>query len=340
MDNVYHVVVIGLHHDHVWSHLEDIEHCRGAKLVGVADPNLPLLNRAREHYHCLVYTDYDELLSEVDADIAYIFTSNRQGAELAVLAANRGLHVLIEKPMAADLAGAEAALAAAKANQVRMMVNWPFAWSSGMQTAIKMATAGELGRLWQVKYRAAHQGPRQLGCSDYFCDWLYDEEANGGGALIDYGCYGCVLSCVLLGRPKTVQANSGNFGASPSNVEDNAILLLNYPEAIGISEASWTQAGNLSSYIASIHGINGSLIVESAARPERLSFANGEDLEGHSVSIPTLEAHLRSATHHLCWALENDEPLMPLVCAEVARDAQSVLASAQLAAELKGVTVV
>ena len=42
-----------------------------------------------------------------------------------------------------------------------------------------MAQAGEIGQLWQVKYRAAHQGPVELGCSPQFWEWLYDEE---------YGC--------------------------------------------------------------------------------------------------------------------------------------------------------
>ena len=101
MNKVFRVVVLGLHHDHVWSHLEDLERCASATLVGVADPNLALLNRVRGQFQqSVTHTDYDGLLAEVEADIAYIFANNRLGAELAVTAAKQGLHVMIEKPMA------------------------------------------------------------------------------------------------------------------------------------------------------------------------------------------------------------------------------------------------
>ncbi len=50
-------------------------------------------------------------------------------------------------------------LAAAKANGVRLMINWPFTWWPQLRHGIVMAQAGELGQVWQVRYRAAHQGP-------------------------------------------------------------------------------------------------------------------------------------------------------------------------------------
>ena len=78
-----------------------------------------------------------------------------------------------------------------------------------------MAQAGEIGQLWQVKYRAAHQGPVELGCSRQFCEWLYDEELNGAGALMDYCCYGAVLAEVLLGKPDQVTGIKISTGLKP-----------------------------------------------------------------------------------------------------------------------------
>ena len=135
-------------------------------------------------------------------------------------------------------------------------------------------------------------------------------------------------------------ASNGLFGLNELSVEDNATVLLCYPKATGLAEASWTQAGNLSSYVASIHGTKASLIVETAATPERLLRADADHLDGREIDIMPSAEHLKSATHHLCWALANDQPLMPLVSAEVGRDAQSMLASAQLAAKQSGVAVV
>ena len=83
-----------------------------------------------------------------------------------------------------------------------------------MQHALDLAQSGEIGEVWQVRYRAAHQGPKEMGASEYFCDWLYDPNRNGGGALMDYCCYGAVLSRVLLGRPHSVTAVTGNAEAA------------------------------------------------------------------------------------------------------------------------------
>ena len=338
MSKPYRVVVLGLHHDHVWTHIQDIRRSARAQLVGVADPHLPLLSQVRERFSCATYADYDELLGTIEADIAYVFASNRLSAYLAVMAAKRGLHVMIEKPLGADLEGAEEAYRTANAEGVRLMVNWPFAWSPALLKAMEMAAAGEIGRVWQVKYRAAHAGPRELGCSEYFCEWLFDEKLNGGGALIDYACYGCALARTILGMPTSVQATAGNDVKVDLPVEDNAIVVLRYPQATAIAEASWTQKGNLTSYIATIYGEKGTLVADTAENG-KLSLANADHPNGKEIIDIRISTHTRHATAHLTWALANDESLMPLVSAEVGRDTQAILSAAQTALADKGIPV-
>src|SRR5262249_6574529 len=154
------------------------------------------------------------------------------GVRLTELAAAKRLHVLVEKPMAADLAGADRMLAAVRRAGARLMVNWPFAWWPQMQHALRLARDGELGNLWQVKYRAAHAGPREIGCSPYFCEWLYDPRRNGAGALMDYCCYGAALARCLLGVPARVSAVAGRFVKEDILVEDNAVLVMTYPHGL------------------------------------------------------------------------------------------------------------
>jgi predicted dehydrogenase len=334
----YRVVVLGLHHDHVWSHLQDVRRSSHAELVGVADPHLPLLSQARQRFQCATYADYDELLETVEADIAYIFANNRVSAFLAVMAAKRGLHVMIEKPLGADLEGAEEAHRVTNEQGVRLMVNWPFAWSPPLLKAMAMIDAGDIGHIWQVKYRAAHAGPREMGCSEYFCDWLFNEKLNGGGALIDYACYGCVLARTILGMPTGVQARSGNDIKVDLRVDDNAVVLMNYPRASALAEASWIQQGDLTSYQAIFYGEKGTLIADTI-EDGTLTLADSTNPKGKAILDLEIPRHQRHATAHLTWALDNDMPLMPLVSADVGRDAQAILAAAKSAASMPGTPV-
>jgi len=332
---IFKIVILGLHHDHVWSHLQDIRRSQTAELVGVADPNLPLLNQARERFNCPTYANYNELLEMTEADIAYIFTDNRIGAFLAVSAANRGLNVMIEKPMGADLEGAKEAARAARSNGVQLMINWPIAWVPAVQQAITMATEGKIGRVWQVKYRAAHAGPRELGCSEFFYNWLFDERLNGGGALVDYACYGCALARTLLGVPRSVHAISGNLVKETLPVEDNAIVLLDYPRASALAEASWSQQGNLTSYAVSIYGEDGTLVADENS----LHLATQKEPEGQQLELHPVGIEMRHATSHFTSALTNGTPLFPLVSSEVGLGTQAILSAAKLAATQAGTPV-
>src|SRR5262245_36407354 len=109
------VGVLGMTHDHIWGNLADLKNSSLGELVAAADPNEELLAKAQQDYACpAVFEDYEEMLEESELDAVYIFGDNATGAELTMLAAEYGLHVLIEKPMAADLDGANQMLAAVR----------------------------------------------------------------------------------------------------------------------------------------------------------------------------------------------------------------------------------
>jgi predicted dehydrogenase len=334
--SAYRVGVLGLHHDHIWDNLPDLFESAHVELVGVADANLSLLDEAAK-YGCPGYLEYAELIEKEEPDAVLVYASNRGGAELAVDALRRGIHVMIEKPMAADVAGADGMLSAAAEGEARLMVNWPFAWWPQMQKAIDLALGGAIGRIWQVKYRAAHQGPAELGCTPYFCEWLFDEHLNGGGALMDYCCYGAVLARVLLGQPEGVTGVQGSFRREVLDVEDNAILVMSYPKAMATSEASWSQIGKLTAYTTVIYGEEGTLLVE----PEgggRLLKATAQDEEGIELTVAEPEPHLASGSAHFIWGIHSGEPFMPLCDPETCRDAQAILAAGQASAGV-GATV-
>jgi predicted dehydrogenase len=324
--------VLGMTHDHVWSNLRDLQQSSLGELVAAADPNAELLEKIQNEYDCPeVFADYTEMLDAMELDAVYIFGDNATGADLAEYAADSGLHVLTEKPMAADLDGAQRMLAAARRSGVTLMVNWPFAWWPQLQKAFQLAQAGEIGQLFQTKYRSAHAGPKELGCTPYFYNWLYDASLNGAGALMDYCCYGAALARYLLGQPSRVTGVVGHCLKDYVTVDDNAVLVMQWPRAIAISEASWTQIGHLTSYHATIYGSEGTLHVEPGDKG-RLLLANREHEDGIEIQVDPLPEEARNATSYFLSRIQQGLPVEGLCSAEVSRDAQEILEAGLLSA--------
>ena len=327
--------VLGLTHDHVWSLMDEARSTPGVDLVAATDAHRPLLERAEKEFGCTTYREPAALLERAKVDGVIVCADNATGVELTEIAAERGVHVLVEKPMAADLAGADRMLAAARRASIRLMINWPFVWWPQLQHALHLATSGAIGDLWQVKYRSAHEGPRELGCSEYFCDWLYDPGRNGAGALMDYCCYGAALARTLLGVPSRVVGVTGRLCKEDILVEDNGVIVMSYPRAIAISEGSWTQIGSPTAYVTSIYGTRGQLLVEP--RPGgRLIMATVEQPEGVAIDVPEPIASRRGAIPHFQAAIVAGEPILPLCDPRVGRDAQEILEAGLLSASSGG----
>lgn len=333
MTNKLRIGVLGMTHDHVWGNLKDLNASALGELVAAADPNEELLNKAKTQYNCpTVYDSYEELLEEESLDAVYVFGDNLTGAELSIMAAEAGLHVLIEKPMASTLDGAMRMLAAARTAGTSLMVNWPFAWLPQLQKAFEMVQAGEIGQLFQTKYRSAHAGPKELGCTPYFYNWLYDAELNGAGALMDYCCYGAALARYLLGQPSRVNGIMGHCVKDYITLDDNAVIVMQWPRAIALTEASWTQIGHLTSYQAMIYGSEGTLVVEPGANG-KLLLANQAHEDGIAIDVPPAPAGMRNATDYFLTRISQGLPIEGICSAEISRDAQEILEAGILSAQ-------
>jgi predicted dehydrogenase len=267
-------------------------------------------------------------LEHVELDAVYIFGDNRGGVEMAVAAAAKKLPFMLEKPLASTYAGAARIYGAASNAGVQMMVNWPIAWWPAVQEALRLIATGMIGAVYQVNYRAAHAGPRELGCSPFFSEWLYDPERNGAGALMDYCCYGCALTCLLLGLPSQVTAVAARLRKPDLPADDNAVLIMQHPGAISTSTASWTQSGHMTSYEPMIYGSSGTLVVRGDG--QQLFLANEAHPDGIALEVPPPAYH--NATAFFLDHLRNGTPIGGLCSGEVGLMAQQTLEAGILAA--------
>ncbi len=238
----YKIAVVGLVHSHVWGHLPHMLNARGAKLTAIAESNPELVAEARKlGANVTYYGDYVKMLDEQKPDIVWAFVENNRHLEIAQACAPRHINIMFEKPLASTYHDAAAIRDLARKYNVRVMTNYQMAWWPSNYAAKKEADSGSIGKVWRLHGIVGHGGPGSEGPRNkYFFAWLTDPVKNGAGALMDFGCYNALWSLWYLGRPEKVYAQANHLRPETfPKVEDNADLMLSYPNAVGIFEASW-----------------------------------------------------------------------------------------------------
>ena len=123
------------------------------------------------------------------------------------------------------------------------MVNYETTWYKSHGEIWKLIkeqkAAGEIRKMVAMD---GHQGPKEINVQPEFLAWLTDPVKNGAGALFDFGCYGANLMTWLMDnqRPLAVTAIAQtNKPGIYARVDDEATILVQYPKAQGIIQASW-----------------------------------------------------------------------------------------------------
>ena len=242
--NKIRFVVIGLDHDHVWGLLHDITNEPDAALIAVADSHTELVDKAKAQVPAdtKFYSSYTKMLDEAKPDAAIITTENDKHLEIVRACAKRHIHVSMEKPMATSAADAREMQRLAEAAGIKLMVNYWNAWVPSTHELYRRASVSrDAGPVQRIIVQYGHQGPKEIGVSREFADWLYDPVKNGAGALMDFGCYGAEWAVWLKGLPARVYATSRKLKPEQHNaVEDDATIVLDYPDSTAILEPSWS----------------------------------------------------------------------------------------------------
>src|SRR3954453_13661810 len=131
---VLRVGVLGLSHDHIWPNLKALAAGNVGRLVAVAELDPALRARLATEENIGVpaavetHASYEAPLARDDLDAIFVYSNNRESAALARQSVERRFPTMIEKPMAADLAGADGLVTAAEFLGVPLMGKWRTAW--------------------------------------------------------------------------------------------------------------------------------------------------------------------------------------------------------------------
>ncbi len=319
----WRVAVVDGSHGHVNGHIRRLTTNPQVELVGLTDHVPERAERLRAALGLdprQVYADLDGLCDGARPEVVICCASNAGHAPVVEALAPRGIHVMVEKPFAATLEQAERMLRAARAGRIHLMCNWPVAWSPAWRLARRLVDQGRVGRLFEVRHRAGHNGPG----SD-FSSWFYRAE-DGGGALLDFCSYGAHLSNWFFGAlPSVVTALAATL-VKPVAVEDNAVVAALWPQGMGVWEATWSRVGEEPGPGSVLYGTAGTLALTGGG--VHLSVGRGGAQQ--MTADPLVEADADPIAHLLA-AIGSGAAVHPLCTAEMGRDTQEVLEAARRA---------
>lgn len=239
------VVIAGLNHDHIYNILNAYKNGK-VDIVGIVEPNKHLQEKYGKQFHLADNLFFDDLkkallLKKPDAVLGY----NAVADHLAIVqvCAPLGIPVMVEKPLAATLEQAKQIEVLAMKYHVKVLTNFETTWYASYHDVYNTVAQDSIGMIRKMVVHDGHQGPKEINCSPEFLSWLTDPVKNGAGAMNDFGCYGAdLMTWFMKGqRPIAVTAIARHYKPEVyPKVEDDATIMVEYPGATGLIEASWS----------------------------------------------------------------------------------------------------
>ncbi len=186
-----------------------------------------------------------------------------------------------------------------------------------MRKAKELLDDGAIGRVLEVKWRGGHLGPLGYGVShpgisegagpmsgvERGATWWHQRE-TGGGALLDYCCYGSKLARWYIGEQALAAVGMrANLNSQWGEAEDNAVILVRFPQAMALMEGSWTTHEHGVSPGPIVYGVDGTLVIErpkGGAERVRIEKAGGQSATHEVEPLPVGAQNIAQAyIHHL-----------------------------------------
>ncbi|MDE3103989.1 MAG: Gfo/Idh/MocA family oxidoreductase [Acidobacteriota bacterium] len=239
------VAVVGLVHDHVRGFFGSLAAHPEVQLVGISEPSAAL----RQQYIAstglpasLFYPSETAMLEATHPQAILVYTSIAGHRAAIQAAAPMHIAAMVEKPLATTVADALAIQQLAAQYHVAVLTNYETTWYANNTAAHQMLADGRLGELRKLVVHDGHRGPKEIGVSPEFLNWLTDPVQNGGGAMFDFGCYGVDLATWFQHGEAPLTVTAVALHIKPKiypRVDDDSTIVLTYPHAQVIVQGSW-----------------------------------------------------------------------------------------------------
>lgn len=285
------LAIAGLAHGHVSGFLNAAQRRADVQIVGVFDPDPELRAKYSKRYgfaNGIASGDLGAMLDAVKPEAVATFTSTFDHLGVVEACAQRGIPVMMEKPLAVSVNQARAIQQAAARGHIPVMVNYETTWYRNHHEIWRLfkeqKAAGEIRRMVAMD---GHQGPREINVQPEFFAWLTDPAKNGAGALFDFGCYGANLMTWLMDNQRPLKVTAIAQTEKPRiypHVDDEATILLEYPKAQGVIEASWNWPFNRKDL--EVYGESGYAIAGTGGNTLKVRLRNGDEEQRQPPELP------------------------------------------------------
>jgi predicted dehydrogenase len=263
-------------------------------VAGIYEKDTSLWQPYIDHYHLargLFYSDLGNMLDAVKPEAVVAFGSINQHIYVVEACAPRKIHVMVEKPLATTKEQALRMQELAKKNNIYLLTNYETSWyPSTWKTYQLMKDSSFAGKITKAVFHHGHEGPKKINVSKEFFEWLTDPVENGGGALVDFGCYGANIMTYLMQAEEPLSVTAVTQHLQPdiyAKVDDEATIIVTYPSAQSIIQASWNWPFGRKDM--EVYGVDGYVIASDNAN---MRIKNRSMKEERKIKADTAEQHI------------------------------------------------
>ena len=244
------VALAGLSHDHVYLLMHYYQKGE-VQILGIAEKDQVLVNKFKKVYHLpdsIFYNNLTTLLQHKKPEVVMAFGPNSAHISVVEACAPMKVDVMVEKPLATTVKDAERIVNLANQHDIKVLTDYETSWYASNLSLFNQIKSRKIGPVRKMIAHDGHQGPKEIGCSPEFLSWLTDPVTNGAGALFDFGCYGANLMTWVMDGKAPISVFATTKQIKPEvypKVDDDATVILEYPDATGIIEASWNWPFNI-----------------------------------------------------------------------------------------------
>lgn len=271
MKKTFHFGIIGSG-SIVETHIKSIEEIPNAKVTAIFSRNKETAEKWGNQYNIRVYSDYEHFLSNDDLDIVTILTPSGTHADFGIIAAKKGKHVIVEKPIDTTLSKTNELIHVCREANVTLSCIFQHRFDNAI---VDTKNAMDLGEFGQLNFGAART--TWYRSQEYYDSgaWRGTWELDGGGALMNQSIHYIDLLLYLMGPVKEVHAFCATRAHERIEVEDIAVATLKFKSgALGLIEGNTAAYPGYSATL-DIFGSNGSVVIENDQVKE-WNFRNGK----------------------------------------------------------------